>query len=269
MRTPDWQSDCGTIRLYHGDCLDLLPTMEARSVDAVIADLPYGTTACKWDTAIPFEPLWKNYRRCTKSNGAIVLTASQPFTSALVMSNLEEFRYCWVWDKGVSGSFARASVMPLKTHEDVCVFSCGPKHPLYFPQKTKRDTPQRIGGVRAGSTVGGRTMTYNSSLLDAHKSYDDAFPKSVVYVSPRSDRDRGMHQTQKPVALMEYMVRTYTDERESVLDNTMGSGTTGVACQRLNRNFIGIEISPEYCEIARKRVQEEKDKMALFAGAEK
>ncbi|MDD2402794.1 MAG: site-specific DNA-methyltransferase, partial [Clostridia bacterium] len=226
-------------------------------IDMILCDLPYGTTACKWDTIIPFEPLWEQYKRIIKDNGAIVLFGSQPFTSALVMSNIKMFKYEWIWDKGVSGSFANARYLPLKTHENICVFSI--KKHNYFPQMTLRDKVARIGGVRSGSMQGGRAIIYNESKLSDKKTYTHAFPKSVQYISPRADKNRGLHPTQKPVALMEYLIKTYTNEGEIVLDNCAGSGTTGVACINTSRNYILIEKEEEYVNIINKRLEGLKD----------
>ena len=244
-------------RLYQGDCLQVMKIIGAGSVDLILTDPPYGTTACKWDTVINMERMWEGIHHCAKQNAAIVLTASQPFTSALIMSNPGEFKYCWVWDKGVSGSFANAKYAPLKTHEDVCVFSTG--SPLYSPQMTKRDKPAKIGGVKSGSTQGGRLIKYNPTKLSADKVYTDAFPKTVQYFSPRAAGQRGLHPTQKPVALMEYLIRTYTKPGDVVMDFTMGSGTTGVACKRLGRDFVGIELDAAYFELASKRILEADD----------
>ena len=208
--------------------------------------------------------MWKQLKRVIKPNGAIVMTASQPFTTTLIASNMKMFKYCWVWDKGVSGSFANAKYSPLKTHEDICVF--GEKiSDNYRPQMTLRDKPARIGGVRSGSKQGGRGIVYNEAKLDSKKTYTHAYPKTVQYFSPRAGKNnRGYHPTQKPVALMEYLIKTYTNEGETVLDFTMGSGTTGVACVNQNRQFIGIEKDDKYYEIAKKRIQEAEDAMGLF-----
>lgn len=243
-----------TYELVLGDALQILPTLEAGSIDAIVTDLPYGTTACAWDEVIPFEPMWEQVKRVLKPRGVFVTTASQPFTSALVMSNAGWFKYAWVWDKGVSGSFACADVMPLKTHEDVCVFSPSSRHPDYKPQMTKRNMPMRIGGVHAGSSVGGRSIDYNPSLLSNEKMYDFAYPKSVLALSPRADKERGYHPTQKPVALYSYLIRTYTNPGDTVLDFCMGSGTTGVAAIKEGRNFVGVELDAEYHAIAQKRI---------------
>lgn len=234
--------------LYNGDCLDVMPTLAAGSVDMVLADLPYGTTACKWDSVIPFEPLWREYRRIAKPNAAIVLTASQPFTTALIASNMKEFRYCWVWDKKVASNSQLAKKQPLKIHEDVCVFSSSPH--VYRPQgirecaveKSNKNRDKGVGHI--GST----------SKRDVFVQTQTGYPKSIIAFAPHNIAK--IHPTQKPVALMEYLIRTYTNEGDTVLDNTMGSGTTGVACVRTSRNFIGIERDPGYFAIATRRVAE-------------
>ncbi len=242
-------------QLLLGDCLARLSDVPDGSVDMVLDDPTYDITTCKWDSVIPLEPMWEQLKRITKPNSAIVLMASQPFTSALVMSNAKMFKYCWVWDKGVSGSFANAKYNPLKTHEDVCVFSFGKC--MYNPQMTKRDKPARIGGVRSKSTQGGRAVNYNASLLDDKKTYTHAFPKTVQYFSPRAGNNRGLHPTQKPVTLMEYLIRTNTNKADTELDFCMGSGTTGVAAKRLRRSFIGIELDKKYFRIAKQRIKDD------------
>jgi site-specific DNA-methyltransferase (adenine-specific) len=213
------------------------------SVDLILCDLPYGTTACKWDAVIPFEPLWAQYKRIAKPNAAIVLTASQPFTTALVSSNMKDFRYCWVWDKKITGNPFLAKRQPLKVHEDVCVFSSS-SH-FYRPQ-------MRTGVMR---TKGGGPK---GSLFDIERTAsvnDQYYPTSVIEFS-NAKKAGLVHPTQKPVALMEYLIRTYTREGETVLDNCMGSGTTGVACANTGRRFIGIERDEAYFEIARRRIED-------------
>lgn len=208
----------------------------------VLCDLPYGTTACKWDAVIPFEPLWAHYRRVTKPNAAIVLTASQPFTTALISSNREDFRYCWVWDKTKGGNFALAKKQPMKSHEDVCVFYR--RQPTYNPTMEIRGNVRKKGGGKASDNFGiVPTVSFNNTY----------YPKTIVQFSTGSRTDH-WHPTQKPIALMEYLIRTYTNEGETVLDNTMGSGTTGVACVNTGRKFIGIERDPQYFEIAKQRI---------------
>lgn len=224
--------------LMQGDCLERMKEIPDGSVDMVMTDPPYGATDCKWDSEIPFEPMWEQLKRITKKNGAIVLTASQPFTSALVMSNVKMFKYCWVWHKRTSANVAVARFQPLKTHEDIVVF--GGK---YKPQMRKGKMKRKGGKVKGGEANGGLPAKYYWS--------DEYYPTSVLDVKS----ERGFHPTQKPVALMEYLIKTYTNEGETVLDFTMGSGTTGVACKNLNRNFIGIELDTEYFKIAEKRIK--------------
>jgi site-specific DNA-methyltransferase (adenine-specific) len=224
--------------LIHGDCLEKMQDIPSGSVDMVLCDLPYGTTACKWDTVIPFAPLWEAYRRVCKKNAAIVLTASQPFTSALVMSNVKDFRYCWVWDKKIAGNPFLAKRQPMKRHEDVCVFSVKPHG--YKPQMI-------TGKMRTKG--GGYSKLFSANLTSSVN--DQYYPASVLEFS---NAIRGIHPTQKPVALMEYLIKTYTEKGETVLDNTMGSGTTGVACRNLGRRFIGIEQDLDYFMIAKGRI---------------
>lgn len=239
------------IDLRQGDCLEILPTIEAGSVDMVLCDLPYGTTACKWDAVIPFEPLWAHYRRVTKPNAAIVLTASQPFTTALIGSNLPMFRYEWIWVKDKPSNFAQANRQPLKYHENVCVFYGS--QPTYNKQMQPREGS---GAARCKYVVDNSKRTSDHITLTSEaKMFDPNWknPSSVQVVGTGRRQDL-QHPTAKPVALMEYLIRTYTNEGETVLDNTMGSGTTGVACKNTGRNFIGIERDPDYFAIAEKRI---------------
>ena len=246
------------IKLIQGDCLERMKDIPDGSVDMVLTDPPYGTTACKWDSIIPFEPMWEQLKRVIKPNGAIVMTASQPFTSALIMSNVKMFKYEWVWEKSSPGGFAQAKNMPLKTVEDVVVFSSGlTSHQSQVGEKRVPYNPQGI--IRSPKVVSNKKRNnkgFESAFGDrpSHKpNYTQEFtnyPKQVI----RFNTERGLHPTQKPVALMEYLIKTYTNEGETVLDFTMGSGTTGVACKNLNRNFIGIELDKEYFEIATKRI---------------
>lgn len=229
-----------------GDCLERMKELESGSIDMVLADPPYGTTACKWDSVIPFEPMWKQLKRITKKNGAIVMTASQPFTSALVMSNPAMFKYCWVWDKRVASNSQLAKNQPLKIHEDVCVFANGKL--AYNPQglvdcEIIRSNANRSKGVgHVGSERKRETFVQKKT----------GYPKSIQNFKPNNINK--LHPTQKPVALMEYLIKTYTNEGETVLDFTMGSGTTGVAAKNLNRKFIGIELDETYFKIAQERI---------------
>ena len=237
--------------LLLGDTLERMKEIPDGSVDMVLCDLPYGTTACKWDSVIPFAPLWGQYRRVCKPNAAIVLTASQPFASALVMSNTEMFAYEWVWDKGVSASFVQAKRMPMRVHENVLVFCPSGKTPTYHPQMVPKERPI----VNRGRTAGGDDAIPVKSCSDLGKVYEESYPPTIQKFSCRTSGSRGLHPTQKPVALMEYLIRTYTQQGETVLDNTMGSGTTGVACVNLGRNFIGIERDESYFAIAKQRIE--------------
>ena len=240
------------ITLYHGDCLEILPTLPAASVDLVLCDLPYGTTTCKWDLIIPFEPLWGAYHRLSKPTTPVVLMCQQPFTSKLICSNLGEQKYMWVWDKKFAGNFSTVNKRPLKTHEEVAVFYR--KQPTYNPQMTNRDKP-----IKSGKRCQPRNRTGTAEVVNfeaPQKVYDKKHPTSIIAI-PRDIGVVNCHPTQKPVALMEYLIRTYTNPGDTVLDNCMGSGTTGVACVNTGRSFIGIEIEERYCEIAAKRLAQE------------
>ena len=235
-----------SVELHHGDCLKIMPTLDAGSVDMILTDPPYGTTACKWDSIIPLEPMWEQLKRIIKPNGAIVMTASQPFTTTLIASNMKMFKYCWVWHKTRPSNFPLAKKQPMKYHEDIVVF--GIKPPTYIPQMVKGDKVRKKGkneGYR-GFNKGLENPVY----LD--KEYKDFYPSSIQ-TFPHHNGGL-LHPTQKPVALMEYLIKTYTNEGETVLDFTMGSGTTGVACVNTNRKFIGIEMDDKYFSIAKERI---------------
>lgn len=231
--------------LMLGDTLERMKEIPDGSVDMVMADLPYGTTACKWDSVIPFAPLWETYRRVCKKNAAMVLTASQPFTSVLTCSNLKEFKYQWVWDKKIITGFLDAKERPLKRHEDILIFCKG--QPPYNPAMV-------TGKLRSkGKRTNIKGQVYGACAKDTSRMCNQYYPNSILEVS-NADRTGRVHPTQKPTALMEYLIRTYTNEGETVLDNTMGSGTTGVACVNTGRHFIGIERDEEYMRIAKNRI---------------
>jgi site-specific DNA-methyltransferase (adenine-specific) len=235
-----------TAQLYNGDCLQIMSRLPSGSVDAIICDLPYGTTACSWDAVIPFDQLWREYRRIAKPNAAIVLTASQPFTSALLMSNVTQFRHAWVWNKAKAANFPQVKRHPLKVHEDVLVF--GTSKTLYSPQMREGEVRKKGGYSTANRDVAvsaGAPAVVNGLY----------YPKSILDISIAGNQDAGLHPTQKPVALMEYLIRTYTNPGDVVLDNCMGSGTTGVAAMNTGRRFIGIERDPEYFAICQRRIQ--------------
>jgi len=236
-------------RIYQRDCIEGMRMLPDKSIDMILCDLPYGTTACKWDTIIPFDLLWEQYERIIKDNGAIVLTASQPFTSALVMSNPKLFRYEWIWEKDQGRNFQLAKKQPLKITESVLVFY--KKFPTYNPQGLiKLDKPI----VKSNKGKGGNLSHLSSE--SKRKTYVQEYtnyPKNLF----KFNSERGHHPTQKPVDLFAYLIRTYTNEGEVVLDNCMGSGTTAVAAVRNNRNFIGFELESKYIEIANKRLDNE------------
>ena len=240
-----------------GDCLERMKEIPDGSVDLILTDPPYGTTACKWDSVIPLEPMWNELKRIIKPNGAIVLFSSQPFTSVLVTSNLKMFKYEWIWEKAVGSNFAALKYQPMKEHENILVFCKGTT--VYNPIKEERkgSGKQRQKAGYANSKATAKTGQFIGGIMDATKRTNDyeelRYPSSIQYFNNR-DKDRGMHPTQKPVALMEYLIKTYTNEKETVLDFTMGSGTTGVACKNLNRKFIGIEKDETYFKIAQDRI---------------
>ena len=251
---PYFETEAG--KLYHGDCLDVMATLPDGSVDAVITDPPYGTTACKWDSVIPFEPMWEQLKRVTKKNGAIVLFGSEPFSSALRMSNIREYKYDWVWDKKLAGNGILAKRQPLKIHELIHVFSSK----VYNPQMSKGKMRVKMtGDIKTSEVNGGDGVRGTGEYMS-----DTYYPKSILQFSLAGLRAGRLHPTQKPVALMEYLIKTYTNEGETVFDFTMGSGTTGVAAHRLGRKFIGIELDEGYCEIAARRMQKETQQLRMF-----
>ena len=254
------------VTLHRGDCLEVMPTIESGSVELILSDLPYGTTACKWDTVIPFEPLWACFKHVLKPRGAVVLTASQPFTSMLVMSNREWFKYCLVWEKSRVTGFAHAKNKPLKSHEDVCVFS--PATTVHESQTDNRMTYNPQGLVSASRKHHGiRKPSYGETCRGARPSdrpyvqEHSGYPQSIVRVSSEYSIS---HPTQKPVALFEYLIKTYSNEGETVLDATIGSGTTALAAINTGRRCIGIERDDGYFDIACRRVTEALDKTALL-----
>lgn len=240
-------------KLYNGDCLEVMKDIDDKSIDMILCDLPYGTTARnKWDIIIPFDYLWCQYERIIKDNGAIVLTSQQPFTSKLIMSNEKLFRYEWIWEKTTATGHLNAKKMPMKAHENILVFY--KKLPTYNPQKTRGHAPVHsytkhqddglnYGKTKSGISGGGSTERY---------------PRSVQIFSTDKQKE-ALHPTQKPLKLFEYLIKTYTNEDELVLDNCIGSGTTAVACINTKRNYIGIEKDNTYFEIADRRIEERKE----------
>jgi len=242
-------------KIYNEDCLEGMKRIPDNSVDMVLCDLPYGTTACKWDTIIPFEPLWEQYKRIIKDNGAIVLTAAQPFTSALVMSNPKMFKYDWTWQKPKGTGHLNAKKQPMRDKEDVLVFY--KKQVNYNPQFTSGN-PYKAGksGKKEKVFEKGHT-TYGKFKKSADIDSENTgtrYPKQVIKFGVV---ERGtLHPTQKPVALFEYLIKTYTNESETVLDNCMGSGTTAIAALNTGRNFIGFELDETYYNLANKRIED-------------
>jgi len=241
--------------LLFGDCLDWMPKIPDKSIDMILCDLPYGTTACKWDTIIPFDKLWEQYERIIKDNGAIVLTASQPFTSKLVMSNIDLFKYEWIWNKNKGSNIMLAKKQPLKIHENILVF--GGKN--YNPQKTKVDgkiRDQRKEKKKLNRADGAVTP---KGFIKYADDYDPSlkYPVSIQYFANHREKEQVYHPTQKPILLFEYLIKTYTDEGMIVLDNASGSSTTAIAAKNINRKWICIEKELKYCEISKKRIQEQ------------
>jgi len=248
--------------LLNGDCLEEMKNIPDKSIDMVLTDPPYGTTACKWDNVIPFESMWKELKRITKDNGAICLFGSEPFSSHLRLSNLKMFKYDWVWHKNFSGSFALAKKRPMQYHELISVFYN--KQCLYAPtfedyadsvyKRFKKDDGQNnaASGIAKNRKSNINNIKVVSRRIDKKRG---RYPQSVKFFKCPPNSQGRLHPTQKPVALLEYLIKTYTLEGETVLDFTMGSGSTGVACKNLNRKFIGIELDKKYYEIAKRRVE--------------
>lgn len=245
--------------LYNDDCFNIFPKLKDTSVDLVLCDMPYGSTQCKWDTCLDLKKLWQQLKRLTRPNTAIVLTSSQPFTSVLVCSNLKMFKYSWIWEKENSTNFFAAKFQPLNNTEDVIVFSeggCnnGTKNPVMY-------NPQGVLNINKTLTnsrnIGGLVGKPRATTMLAGRKYQQT-QTNYPFKTLKFPRDQGArHPTQKPVALMEYLIKTYSNKGDTVLDFCMGSGTTGVACKNLNRNFIGVEKEKKYYDIALKRITEE------------
>jgi len=243
--------------LYLGDCLEVLPTLEYE-VDMVCADPPYGTTRAKWDSIIPLEPMWVQLNELIKKNGAIVMTAAQPFTTTLIASNMKMFKYCWVWEKTRAVGFVNAKLKPMNKHEDIVVFSLGKtsngnaNNMTYNPQglvRLDKEVRGRKGAASDSDGNGYGRPSMKSKYVQSHTNY----PTTNLKIASEG---KSVHPTQKPVALMEYLIKTYTNEGETVLDFTMGSGTTGVACANQGRKFIGIEMDEKYFDISVERIKE-------------
>jgi DNA modification methylase len=243
------------IELIKGDCLIEMQNIADGSIDCIICDLPYGTTACKWDIIIPFEPLWEHYKRVIKKDGAIVLFGSEPFSSHLRMSNIDMYKYDWIWEKEQGTNFALSGKQPLREHENISVFY--KSQPFYNNKGDKHETPQK---VKRGDNTKSVTSQNNSDHLK-ESTYTHKTKSTII----KFQRDRtNIHQTQKPLDLIRYLIQTYTEKNQTILDNTMGSGTTGLACYIEDRNFIGIEMNENYFNIAEKRIKDAQMQPKLF-----
>ena len=234
------------INLLHGDCLELMNNIPDKSVDMILCDLPYGVTQCKWDAIIPFDKLWEQYNRIIKNNGAVVLFGNEPFTSLLICSNLKNFKYNWIWQKNKATGFLNAKKQPLNDNETISVFY--KKQCTYNPQMTVAEKIYKRGMVKRS-----KSDCYGEEKDFVQIETGLRYPKRIQYFNNNHTREQ-LHPTQKPVELLEYLIKTYTNEDEVVLDNCMGSGSTGVACINTNRRFIGMEIEEKYFEIAKDRM---------------
>ena len=238
--------------IYNEDCLTGMQRIPDGSVDCIICDLPYGTTACAWDTIIPFDKLWEQYNRITKPNAPIVLFGSEPFSTLLRMSNLKAFKYDWIWNKKLAGNGILAKRQPLKIHEIISVFNTT----IYYPQKTK-------GLMRSKMGLSESDITGGDSFADSYVN-DEYYPVSIQDFSIAGERSDRLHPTQKPVDLLRYLILTYSKEGDTILDNTIGSGTTAVAALREKRHFIGFELNRDYYDIALRRIKLEQQQQTLF-----
>ena len=241
------------IQIKRGDCLELMKEIPDKSIDMILCDLPYGTTACKWDVIIPFDELWVHYNRIIKPHAPIVLFGNEPFTSCLISSNLKGFKYRWDWNKKIPSGMGYAKYRPMQQTEDIAVFTSKGERANYYPQMIKREKPIKSGGnsIQARVYSGFKCMENGQEYK---KTYEYKYPITLIEFD--KIRRGGLHPTQKPVALLEYLIKTYTNEGDIVLDNCMGSGSTGVACINTNRNFIGYELDEHYFQIAKERLEQ-------------
>ena len=240
------------MKLINDDCLKVMSTIPDKSIDLILTDPPYGTTQCKWDSVIPFESMWKELKRITKDNGCIALFGSEPFSSYLRMSNIDDFKYDWVWQKSKSTNYLNSKKQPLRNNEIISIFY--KKQCSYFPQMEEGEPYDKGYALR-------NTDVYNKQKATLVKNVDGLrFPKSIIYFKTAESEGKIVHPTQKPVALLEYLIKTYTNKNDTVLDFTMGSGSTGVASKKLNRDFIGIELDKVYFDIANERISHVEDR---------
>ena len=235
------------IQIINDDCLNALKDIPDNSIDFILTDLPYGTTACKWDNIIPYEPMWEQIKRIRKDNTAIALFGTEPFSSHLRLSNIKEYKYDWIWNKKIPSGMSNAKIQPMRLTEFILIFIDGKS--FYYPQMIIRDKPIKSGGNK--ESISGGTKGIKGEYK---KTYTHKYPMTIIEFD--KIRRGSLHPTQKPTDLLEYLIKTYTLENETVLDFTMGSGSTGVACINTNRNFIGIELDKDYFKIAEKRINE-------------
>ena len=240
------------IELLHGDCLELMPSIPDKSIDMILCDLPYGTTACKWDVIIPFEPLWKEYNRVIKDRGCIALFGSEPFSSYLRMSNIKKYKYDWIWIKSQSRGFLNSWKQPMRNVETISIFYN--KQCNYYP--ILKNKPKKNIRPLSGRSASDNYGKYKNGKEERKCPIEKSMPNQILKFNNQQEY---LHPTQKPVTLLEYLIKTYTFENETVLDNCMGSGSTGVACINTNRNFIGIEKDDKYFEIAKNRIEESRE----------
>ena len=241
--------------IYNGDCLEVMDRLieEGIKVDCIITDPPYGTTACKWDSIIPFEQMWDRINKLIKNGGAIVLFGNEPFSSYLRISNIKNYKYDWVWDKHIPRNFLNAKIMPMQKHENIMIFNCKGKE-NYHPQMIKREKPVGVRNYAKHNKDSAYKLNKDGTD-NVERTYEYRNPDTIIIGKWEANKGK-LHPTQKPISLMEYLIKTYTNENEIVLDFTMGSGSTGVACMNTNRKFIGIELDENYFEIAKNRIEE-------------
>lgn len=237
--------------IYNQDCMEGMKLLPNKSIDMILCDLPYGTTQCKWDTIIPFDSLWNEYKRIIKDNGAIVLTSAQPFTSLLISSQINLFKYNWIWEKSKATGYLNSKKRPLIAHEDILIFS--KKQTIYNPQMTPGE-PYYKGKAHRPTEVYGKQKEILVENKDGLR-----YPRTVQYFKTAESEGQIYHPTQKPIALFEFLIKTYTNENDIVLDNCIGSGTTAIACKNLNRHFIGYETNQKYFDITNQRLKEYKN----------
>jgi site-specific DNA-methyltransferase (adenine-specific) len=246
-------------KFIYGECLEKMQDIDDKSIDLILCDLPYGTTASKWDSIIDLEKMWEQYNRIIKDNSAIVLTACQPFTSKLIMSNLSNFKYEWIWDKHIPRNFINAKIMPMQKHENVVVF--GKDKIKYNPQMIERDKPVTVKNYAKKNKDSAYQLNQDGSSLKSY-TYTHRNPDTIIVGCWEANKGK-IHPTQKPISLFEYLIKTYTNENDLVLDNCAGSFTTAIAADNLNRNWICIEKNLDYCKLGLKRINENREKLNL------